>query len=71
MKKRIKKVALKHCPFCGGNDIDVRGWTIIREYFVVCNGCGSSTSERHKSARSAIKAWNMRAAATAAQKEKV
>jgi Lar family restriction alleviation protein len=45
---------LKPCPFCGGNNLSVKGVTV---YWVECNDCNAASSV-HKTEEEAIEAWN-------------
>lgn len=64
----IEKIALKPCPFCGGEAVLVAEPGDADETgplaFVYCHKCGAST-EREEYDADAIAAWNNRAALTA------
>ena len=77
MTKKMNKIELKPCPFCGRSDtlsihevIRRLDDTDIKQYTVICNtsgdnaGCGANCGYRHFAKQDAIEAWNKRAEKT-------
>ena len=73
MTKKMNKIELKPCPFCGRsdtlsiNEVSQRlDDTDIKQYTVICNtsgdnaGCGANCGYRHFTKQDAIAAWNKR-----------
>ena len=73
MTKKMNKIELKPCPFCGRTDkliiheVSQRlDDTDIKQYAVVCNtsgdntGCGANCGYEHFTKQDAIAAWNKR-----------
>lgn len=60
----IIRQKLKPCPFCGGKAKICRNWNYVWDYgFIKCDTCGATTG-KFDYYKSAIKAWNRRAALT-------
>lgn len=52
-------VALKPCPFCGG-EAEIKP-NNIGDFFAMCSGCGASTSDiKCELEESAARRWNTR-----------
>lgn len=52
---------LKHCPFCGADDAEMRNaWALNDVYYVRCYTCGCTT-ELFDMEEEAAEAWNRRA----------
>ena len=50
--------ALKPCPFCGSEELDI--WqNDVDNYFVVCIGCGASGRDERR-VEKAVEVWNRR-----------
>jgi len=73
MTKKMNKIELKPCPFCGRTDTLIihevsqrLDDTDIKQYTVICNtsgdnaGCGANCGYRHFTKQDAIAAWNKR-----------
>ena len=54
--------ALKPCPFCGGDDLEVTD--MDGDHYVLCHGCALE-APFHDSRAAVIAAWNTRAALAA------
>lgn len=57
---------LKPCPFCGSNNILLKGYPkkvtyrSKKMYVVVCSDCGGQTKMCYADEQKAVKAWNAR-----------
>lgn len=56
------KEELKSCPFCNGNDLEVkRNMELDGMTFIICGGCGLVSSFQGRiMERQTIEAWNTR-----------
>lgn len=60
---------LKPCPFCGSENIIVKGYPLKvayrgqRHYFVMCHDCGCQTKKLYGDERKVIEIWNRRVGA--------
>lgn len=54
-----KKPHLEPCPFCGSDNVNVYGWSVMVEYNIQCDNCGCSTKD-WESVKEAVVAWNKR-----------
>lgn len=51
-------IDLKPCPFCGGKDLHIHGWS----FYVQCMQCGAEGgwNDEHDGEEVAIASWNTR-----------